>query len=424
MADQLDSDSAPQRKRIAVACGRCRKRKIRCSGDPGHGQPCSNCKNAGVDQCQFLRVSSREAPLRHEQGDFGYSLGDARMYASRTPVGGGLPYTQELPTLGSSDVLGSYRGSGSAYQYTPASKAYYPAMHAYGPQYGEDFEFGLGVAPPGPPVINQEPVNMLPGQWSSGPRSKPPSFSSMYLDNAETSSYGGYSSGGSLLHRPSHPVTSDSPSFSFSGVAASLPLSGTPGPDRLLPNPAGRSSTLPYPAATKPSASGPPSATSTTLADVATAASYAGGFDTPSSLSFSATASSSLSSHPSSSRSNSDTYSTTPESIFGDQERSLQNNGAAYDINGYTASPRRGSGGTAGGSSGASHPYVPAEGAHEAAAAAHHHPSQHHLSAPYVGDAPASPVSHRHHCLPVVSGSGSAGHAHTDDRQVAVATRH
>ncbi len=351
------------------------------------------------------------------------------MYANRTPVGGGLSYAQELPTLGSSDVLGSYRGGSSTYQYTPASKAYYPAMHAYGPQYGEEFEFGLGVA--SPPVMNQEPVSMLPGQWSSGTRSKPPSFSSMYLENAEGHSYGGYSSGASMLHRPSHPGTSESPSFSFSGVAASLPLSGTPGPDRLLPNPAGRPSTLPYPAATKPSASGPPSATSTSLADVATAATYAGGFDTPSSLSFSAAASSSLSSHPSSSsRSNSDTYST-PESIFGDQERSLQSNGPAYDINGYTASPRRGSGGTGGSSGAASHRYVPAESAHEAAAAAaaaaaHHHSPQHHLSAPYMGDAtPASPISHRHHGLPLVSGSGSAGHAaHTDDRQVAVATRH
>lgn len=347
------------------------------------------------------------------------------MYANRTPVGGGLPYTQELPTLGSSDVLGSYRGGGSTYQYTPASKAYYPAMHAYGPQYGEEFELSLGVA--SPHGMNPEPVGMLPGQWSSGARSKPPSFSSMYLENAETSSYGGYSSGASLLHRPSHPVTSDSPSFSFSGVAASLPLSGTPGPDRLLPNPAGRTSTLPHPAATKPSASGPPPATSTILADVATAASYAGGFDTPSSLSFSAAASSSLSSHPSSSsRPNSDTYST-PESIFGDQERSLQSNGPAYDMNGYTASPRRGSGGTgSSSSSGASHPYVSAEASHqEAAAVAHHHSSQHHLSAPYMGDAPASPVSHRHHDLPVVSGSGSAGHAaHTDDRQVAAVTRH
>ncbi|KAK4121180.1 hypothetical protein N657DRAFT_657784 [Parathielavia appendiculata] len=405
MADQLDSDSTPQRKRIAVACGRCRKRKIRCSGDPGQGQPCSNCKNAGVDQCQFLRVSSREAPLRHDTGDFGYSVGDARVFASRTPVGGGMPYAPDgVPSLGSSDVLGPYRG-GSSYAYTPASKAYYPAMHAYGSPYPEEFEFGLGL--PSPSVMHPDPVGMLPGSWSSGARAKPPPFSSMYMDSEGYGSYGT----ASLLHRPSHPVSSESPGFSF---AASLPLSSTPGADRLLPNPAGRSSTLPYPTAVKPPTPASTSATST-LADVATAASYAGGFDTPG-LSFSSAASSSLSSHPSSSsRSNSDAYSAS-EGIFTEQERSLQSQGPAFDMNGYTSSPRRDSG--AGGAAAGSHVYVPGERAHEAAAVGHHHS--------YMGDAPpSSPVVHRSHGPSLTSGGGSTSHAsHSDDRQVAVASRH
>ena len=48
------------RRRISVACARCRKRKIRCSGDPGDNSGCANCKSAGVDlsQCQFHRVCS------------------------------------------------------------------------------------------------------------------------------------------------------------------------------------------------------------------------------------------------------------------------------------------------------------------------------------------------------------------------------
>ncbi|KAL4869672.1 hypothetical protein BDV12DRAFT_185000 [Aspergillus spectabilis] len=48
----------PTRRRIPVACQRCRRRKIRCSGDVGDGQGCSNCQSAGVTQCQFLRVNS------------------------------------------------------------------------------------------------------------------------------------------------------------------------------------------------------------------------------------------------------------------------------------------------------------------------------------------------------------------------------
>jgi hypothetical protein len=385
--------------------------------------------------------------MRPEATDFGYSVGDARIYASRTPVGGGMPYGHEVPTLGSSgaDVLGSYRGGGSAtYAYTPASKAYYPAMHAYGTPYADEFEFGLGVASPS--VLHQEPVGMMPGQWGpSGAAaatraSKAPSFSSMYMD-AE-GPYGGYGGAG-MLHRPPHSVSSDSPSFSFSGVAASLPLSSTPGPDRLLPNPAGRASTLPYPTgALKPSSSSTSAAS--TLADVATAAaSYAaGGFDTTSpGLSYSSTAttasstSSLSSSHPSSSsRGSSDAYSAAaaaagPESIFGEQERSnLQSQGAGFDLSSYTASPRRGSPPAAG-----------AAGGGEGGAQSHHHhhaPSSqhHHLSASaggYMGGAAAatgagtaalssSSSAHRHGhgvlSAAVTSGSG----IHADERQVAV----
>ncbi|KAJ6193045.1 hypothetical protein J3E72DRAFT_379399 [Bipolaris maydis] len=53
-------ESGPVRRRIAVACARCRKRKIRCSGDPGNGSGCLNCRAAGVESinCQFHRVGS------------------------------------------------------------------------------------------------------------------------------------------------------------------------------------------------------------------------------------------------------------------------------------------------------------------------------------------------------------------------------
>ncbi|KAF1939005.1 hypothetical protein EJ02DRAFT_505072 [Clathrospora elynae] len=52
--------TGPARSRIAVACARCRKRKIRCSVDPRSGSSCLNCKQAGVDpnHCQFYRVGS------------------------------------------------------------------------------------------------------------------------------------------------------------------------------------------------------------------------------------------------------------------------------------------------------------------------------------------------------------------------------
>ncbi|KAE8144093.1 hypothetical protein BDV25DRAFT_3184 [Aspergillus avenaceus] len=46
------------RRRIPVACSRCRKRKIKCSGDTGDGQGCSNCQSSGNTNCHFLRVNS------------------------------------------------------------------------------------------------------------------------------------------------------------------------------------------------------------------------------------------------------------------------------------------------------------------------------------------------------------------------------
>ncbi|KAF1813833.1 hypothetical protein P152DRAFT_457206 [Eremomyces bilateralis CBS 781.70] len=51
-------NQAPPRKVIGVACTRCRKRKIKCSGDPGNSTGCHNCRRAGVEPrvCQFIRV--------------------------------------------------------------------------------------------------------------------------------------------------------------------------------------------------------------------------------------------------------------------------------------------------------------------------------------------------------------------------------
>ncbi|CAH0058745.1 unnamed protein product [Clonostachys solani] len=66
--DEVTDETNTNRKRIAVACGRCRKRKIRCSGDNGNGEPCLNCRNAGASPCRFLRVASLETNLKDNNG--------------------------------------------------------------------------------------------------------------------------------------------------------------------------------------------------------------------------------------------------------------------------------------------------------------------------------------------------------------------
>ncbi|KAK3358717.1 hypothetical protein B0T25DRAFT_447871 [Lasiosphaeria hispida] len=427
MTEQLDADSAPQRKRIAVACGRCRKRKIRCSGDLGGGQPCQNCKNAGADPCLFLRVSSREAQLLNDPNEYSYNVGDARALASRAPVSSGLPYAQDLPNLGSNDVLASYRGS-SAYPYSmSAGKQYYPAISSYGPQYGDDFsDYGLGVS--SQPVLNHDPVSMVPSHWSS--RGKSIAYGGMYMDASPPYGYGSTS----LVHRPAHGVNvgvnvnAEPSGFSLSGAEASA--------DRLLPAPSTRTP-LPYPGSAKPPASSVSvSSSAATLADVATAAGYASAFDTPG-LSYASSSTSAMANHHiSSSRASSDAYSTGGESIFGEQERSLQSQGAAFDMSAYTAEPRRdsiGSGAHSGSTLSNGQTYVPSESPH----------AGHLAGAGYVGDAP-SPHSHRQahshahahshshsqhvHAHALVhrgaSASASGGStSHADGHRVAVATR-
>ncbi|KAK6496568.1 hypothetical protein TWF481_001568 [Arthrobotrys musiformis] len=67
---ELGSQGLPtSRKRVNVACARCRKRKIRCSGDPGDNTGCQNCKSAGVaqGQCQFLRVQCEQLAINESQ---------------------------------------------------------------------------------------------------------------------------------------------------------------------------------------------------------------------------------------------------------------------------------------------------------------------------------------------------------------------
>ncbi|RAH72670.1 uncharacterized protein BO66DRAFT_368580 [Aspergillus aculeatinus CBS 121060] len=62
---EIDSKSRNStRRRIQVACNRCRKRKIKCSGDNGDGQGCSNCRSSGNANCQFLRVNSSMVQAR------------------------------------------------------------------------------------------------------------------------------------------------------------------------------------------------------------------------------------------------------------------------------------------------------------------------------------------------------------------------
>ncbi|KAH7351114.1 hypothetical protein BKA65DRAFT_536150 [Rhexocercosporidium sp. MPI-PUGE-AT-0058] len=127
---------------LEPSCGRCRKRKIRCSGDTGG--PCTNCKNAGNDQCQFLRVSSEPAQMKNECAtyDFDSSGGAASQLNCRTstmPFGphSFTPQPASLPLDGY-----QYRNNSlPTYPYS-AVKSYYP-MSSYGVFSDENVDYSL-----------------------------------------------------------------------------------------------------------------------------------------------------------------------------------------------------------------------------------------------------------------------------------------
>ncbi|KAK8071416.1 hypothetical protein PG997_011619 [Apiospora hydei] len=300
---ERDMDDAP-RKRIAVACGRCRKRKIRCSGDPGNGGPCSNCKNAGHEPCLFLRVSSTETHLRDGSADYGYNVETARAYHARSSGGSLSP----LAAFNAAAALADGGVAGAAYRqnsypgYATGGKGYYSTTAWTGGAYPDDggvaaaAEYGLGGYPAYPTTaaqLGQDPAEQL-YRYGSSASSK--AAGSVYVDPADAAAASTYPYG-SLVHRPAGAgaaataaavaaavSSSELPNFSLSSMAASLPSSHANNGSSTT------SDRLPNPHRTLSSSS---SKTSTSTGDVST---YGGDFgDSPASYSTGASSSATLS---------------------------------------------------------------------------------------------------------------------------------
>ncbi|KAI1110305.1 hypothetical protein F5Y14DRAFT_444074 [Nemania sp. NC0429] len=232
MTEREDSDQP--RKRIAVACGRCRKRKIRCSGDPGNGGPCSNCKNAGYEPCLFLRVSSQETPLK-DTTDFTYNLEAARTYAhhSRGPVSPLSPIPQYAHEMAAGEGLASYRQNPYAYGSGGSSSrtGYYPTMSGWAGAYQDDSAVDYSLNYSAYQILNPEPSALVSGYspYGGSGGGGGSSRKSVYVDPEAGTSY----TYGSLTHRPAAAGDGGGggQGFSLSSMAASLPM---PSPsDRL-----------------------------------------------------------------------------------------------------------------------------------------------------------------------------------------------
>ncbi|KAL1894008.1 hypothetical protein Sste5346_006150 [Sporothrix stenoceras] len=274
---QNDRTEPPTRRRIAVACGRCRQRKIRCSGDLGQNIPCSNCKNAGVTQCLFLRVSSRETPIKSDlalgsmgnygslgslgalRNEFNYNPVIARALASRSAVGPPPPPPppQQHPpsssystcSSGSSNDfnVGEPFRSSSLYPY--ANKSYFSSMSSpWGAGYGEDcVDYTIPTCSPYAVVndasghlVSYQPWDARSKQQAPGvvaasdttdtpsptmpppPLSVPPTVSTKSTDGSNTP-------GPSPVHSTHHSSSGNSNNNNTSGLSSSLPntTSGT-----------------------------------------------------------------------------------------------------------------------------------------------------------------------------------------------------
>ncbi|CEI63155.1 unnamed protein product [Fusarium venenatum] len=256
MSDR-DDDVTPQRKRIAVACGRCRKRKIRCSGDTGNGGPCTNCKNAGYEPCQFLRlwltlsikVASQETTLKGES--FTYSLEASRQYQAR-----GSSAISSLPssTPSYTDGLPAYTTEAFVYRnpanFTYGTKSYCPL--AWGHGYTDDQSYSYALYQPAYSPVH-DPDYGMSYRIASGT----PEKSALCVDTEPSYAYSSGNTMMNLVHRPAQ-VTADSTAYqnlvpdsknvAFQSMApdpkglALQNVAGVNTGERVLPAPVGRSS--------------------------------------------------------------------------------------------------------------------------------------------------------------------------------------
>ncbi|WDK19775.1 hypothetical protein CGRA01v4_11062 [Colletotrichum graminicola] len=249
MTERESETDTPPRKRIAVACGRCRKRKIRCSGDTGNGHPCQNCKAAGAESCMFLRVASTEAPWV-QTPEFAYELKAARAYQAQQAMVS--PLTASPPHYASEmhDSLSRYPPASAGYSsYGSAGGKYYssaatmPSWSSH-PGYSDDgtgaVDYSAAAMGYSYPYQSHDPGYY----YRMSAKAAATSAADLYV-NADAAAGYGYGGAGaaSLVHRPAATPSvqqNEASNFSLSTVAASLPHAAGGGGDRLLPNPAPR----------------------------------------------------------------------------------------------------------------------------------------------------------------------------------------
>ncbi|KFX94194.1 hypothetical protein O988_06430 [Pseudogymnoascus sp. VKM F-3808] len=242
--DTEEGQKPQHRRRIPVACGRCRKRKIKCSGPIGD-DGCHNCKLAGTnDNCQFNRVQSEELPFVKDNFSYDSSAALRTLHRNR-----GFPcYNAVYGTPSMGNTLGSqqpYRQLPlNEYQY-PTKATYYTAP--YGIDYTDD-GVDYSIMPHTYPQLNQDQIGLQyapnpPARpWTPAPGLKAAGNAAACYDPDPSCAYTSapplfYNHNASYASRSS--ISTESSNFSFHNMANSLPATSTlTSNERVLPVPA------------------------------------------------------------------------------------------------------------------------------------------------------------------------------------------
>ncbi|KAJ5389225.1 uncharacterized protein N7496_000293 [Penicillium cataractarum] len=254
-AAEMDSKMRnPQRRRVPVACGRCRRRKIKCSGDSGDGQGCSNCRNAGNTDCQFLRVASASLKLTPQANGWPYpNPGAAVMPSPRlgmyTSTTAGKP---TLLSMSSPQARMAAFQRASDYDLGTTDGSVFPERAA-GTVESMPYEAGQSTS------YSQSPAYMHPNApagtlfdyggspwspkiWDSVLGVSKPSNGTIYPDPEANNSIA-QSPFSYML--PSQALSSTEGQQSTTVAMANISSADLPGPDRTLPTPTCRSQQLP-----------------------------------------------------------------------------------------------------------------------------------------------------------------------------------
>ncbi|KAF2169212.1 hypothetical protein M409DRAFT_52484 [Zasmidium cellare ATCC 36951] len=177
---QDNQPSAHARRRIQVACSRCRRRKIKCTGDPGDGSGCSACRSAGADRntCTFIRVGS-------------HPVSGIDLMPASSSMAGGTPSTA---TYGTDVTTSAYDAGLYQTHHRPSlpmlqTRSAYPEYDTYNASPADDYTYASSSIQRQPTYTSGYGAESF-RPWTSGSISAPVTSGSMYYEPGSAFSFG------------------------------------------------------------------------------------------------------------------------------------------------------------------------------------------------------------------------------------------